>query len=152
VLAVGPYFGHEYGDPKAAPAVATLTAGQLLDRVAAEVDGSNRKQIEEQVRLAKKYGLPLIAYEGGQHLVGVGGAENNAALTALFIAANRNPRMGEITRRHYEHWFAAGGGVYVAFVNVEAPSKSGSWGVLEFQDQPIAEAPKYKALLDVLKK
>ena len=68
------------------------------------------------------------------------------------MAANRHPRMGEITRRHYRNWFAAGGGMYVAFIDVEAPSKVGSWGVLEFQDQPIADAPKYQAIVDVLKK
>jgi hypothetical protein len=151
-LAVAPYFGHEYGSAEAAPGIANLTAPQLLDRVGSEVDGPNRDQMLVQAALARKYGLPLIAYEGGQHLVGVGGAENNPALTALFAAANRHPRMGEITRRHYQNWFAAGGGVYVAFVYAEAPSKVGSWGVLEFQDQPIADAPKYKAILDVLKK
>ena len=151
-LAVAPYFGHEFGQPERAPAVASLTAPQLLDRLAVEVDGANRKLIEAQAALARKYGLQLVAYEGGPHLVGVGGAENNEALTALFIAANRHPRMGEILKRHYRNWFAAGGGVYVAFVYVEAPSKVGSWGVLEFQDQPVADAPKYQAILDVLQK
>ncbi|HEX4589790.1 MAG TPA: hypothetical protein VH120_07665 [Gemmataceae bacterium] len=151
-LAVAPYFGHEFGSPEAAPAVATLTAPELLDRLAVEVDGPNKKQIEAQAALARKYGLPLIAYEGGPHLVGVGGAENNQALTALFVAANRHPRMSEILKRHYQNWFAAGGETYVTFVYVEAPGKSGSWGVLEFQDQPVADAPKYKAILDLLKK
>jgi hypothetical protein len=151
-LAVAPYFGHEFGQPERAPAVATLTAPQLLDRIAVEVDGPNHRQIEAQSALARKYGLQMIAYEGGPHLVGVGGAEDNKPLTALFIAANRHPRMGEVLKRHYRNWFAAGGGPYIAFVYVEAPSKVGAWGVLEFQDQPIAEAPKYQAILDVLKK
>jgi hypothetical protein len=151
-LAVAPYFGHEYGQPEAASGVVNLTAPQLLDRLASEVDGPNRDQMSVQAALARKYGLQLIAYEGGQHLVGVGEAQNNPALAALFAAANRHPRMGEISRRHYQNWFAAGGGVYVAFVYVEGQNKFGSWGVLEFQDQPIADAPKYKAILDVLKK
>jgi hypothetical protein len=151
-LAVAPYFGHEFGRPEAAPAVATLTAPQLLDRLAAEVDGKNRELIQTQVALARKYGLPLIAYEGGQHLAGVGAAANDDALTALFVSANRNPRMGEITRRHYANWFAAGGGLYVAFVFAERPGKFGSWGVLEYQEQPPAEAPKYRAILDMLQK
>src|SRR5262249_33920812 len=99
-VAVAPYFGHDYGQPKSAPAVAGLTVNQLLDRVAAEVDGPHRKMIEAQAALARKYGLPLIAYEGGAHLVGVGGAENNPALTALFVAANRSPRPGEPIRPH----------------------------------------------------
>jgi hypothetical protein len=152
VLAVAPYFGHEFGQPEKAATVATLTVSELLDRVAAEVDGPNRKQMRAQAALAHKYGLQLIAYEGGPHLVGVGGAQNNPALTALFVAANRHPRIGDILKRHYENWFAAGGGVYLTFVYAEAPGKFGSWGVLEFQDQPIADAPKYRAILNLLKK
>jgi hypothetical protein len=151
-LAVAPYFGHEYGQPDTIGTMTNLTAPQLLDRIASEVDGPNREQMAAQAALARKYGLQLIAYEGGPHLVGVGDAQNNQAATALFIAVNRHPRMGEILKRHYENWFAVGGGVYVAFVYVEAPSKVGSWGVLEFQDQPITDAPKYRAILDVLKK
>jgi hypothetical protein len=151
-LAVAPYFGHDFGQPEVAPGLADTTPSQLLDRVAAEVNGPNREKMRSQAALARKYGLQLIAYEGGPHLVGVGGMENNPAVTALFIAANRHPRMRDILKQHYENWFAAGGGVYVAFVYAEAPSRVGSWGVLEFQDQPVADAPKYRAILDVLKK
>lgn len=151
-LAVAPYFGYEFGRPEAAQAVSRLNVEDLLNRVAAEVDGPNRDQIRAQAELARKYGLELIAYEGGQHLAGVLGAENNQAMTALFIAANRSPRMAQISQRHYEHWFAAGGGVYAAFNYVQTPSKWGAWGVLEFQDQPIADAPKYRAILEMLKK
>ena len=60
-LAVAPYFGHVYGQPETARAVANLTVSQLLDRLAAEVDGPNREQMQVQVNLARKYGLPLIA-------------------------------------------------------------------------------------------
>ena len=44
-----------------------------------------------------------MAYAGGQHLVGVGTAANDATLTNLFIAANRHTRMAQI----YEDYFAA---------------------------------------------
>ncbi len=148
-LAVAPYFGNELGDPKSADAVARLTVDQIMDYLTAEVDGPHREHMRAQARLARKYGLELIAYEGGQHLAGYSGAENNEALTALFIAANRSPRMYDLTRRHLEHWFAAGGGMHVAFNYVQGPSKWGSWGVLEYQDQPVSEAPKYRAVLDV---
>lgn len=101
--------------------------------------------------LSREYRLELVAYEGGQHLVGYQGAENLQPLTDLFIAANRHPRMYDLSRRHLNRWFAEGGGLYVGFLYVAAPSQWGSWGVLEYQDQPAEQARKYRAMLDVLK-
>lgn len=150
-LAIAPYFGYEFGNPKTAAKVAGMTTGQLLDALEEEVDGKNREGIRKQAEVAQKYGLELIAYEGGQHLAGTGGAENNEALTRLFIAANRHPRMHDLYRRHLAHWYAAGGGLYVVFSNVGAPSKWGSWGVLEYQDQPVEEAPKYRAVTNFIR-
>jgi hypothetical protein len=151
-VAIAPYFGHRYGDPRNAPAAAALGVDQLLDGLAAEIDGPHRAAIAKYADLARKYGLDLIAYEGGQHLVGVGEAVNLAPLTRLFIAANRHPRMYDLTRRHLHHWFAAGGGLYTGFLYVAAPNKWGSWGVLEYQGQPVSEAHKYRALLDGMKR
>ena len=76
-LAVAPYFGHRFGDPETAPAVAKETVDQLLDELESEVEGENRERIREQARAAAKYHLFLTAYEGGQHLAAFGGAENN---------------------------------------------------------------------------
>lgn len=151
VLAIAPYFGHEFGDPKTADQVREMTVDQLLDNLAVEVDSTNKEVIQKQSRLAKKFGLDLIAYEGGPHLAGVQGAENDQKLTALFVAANRHPRMYDLQRRHLENWFANGGGLYAAFAYVSAPSKWGSWGLLEYQDQPLDQAPKMRAVLDVMK-
>jgi hypothetical protein len=151
-LAVAPYFGYSFGDPKKADQTAKMTPEQLLDALAKEVDGENRELIVKQAKLAQKYKLELIAYEGGQHLAGFGGAENNDALRDLFIAANRSPRMGELYKKHLNHWFDNGGGLYVVFSNVGKPNKWGSWGVLEYQDQPTDKAPKYQALVDFIKK
>lgn len=33
---------------------------------------------------AKRAGLTLVAYEGGQHSVGIGGVENDAAINQIF--------------------------------------------------------------------
>lgn len=148
-LAIAPYFGHEYGDPKAADASTKLTPDRLLDALEKEIDGPNRDLIRKQAQLAGKYGLRLVAYEGGQHLVGHGGAENNAELTKLFQAANRHPRMYDLYRKHLKHWKEEGGDLYVFFNYATAPSKWGSWGLLEYQDQPIAEAHKYRAFVEV---
>jgi hypothetical protein len=149
-LAVAPYFGFDITTEEAARAYAGLTIDQLGDRLQVLIDGEHRNHIREQVKVARRYGLELIAYEGGQHLAGVLEATNNKAMVALFSAANRSPRMYALTTRHLEHWFAEGGGLYVAFNYVYAPTKYGSWGLLEYQDQPLRDAPKYRAILDTL--
>jgi hypothetical protein len=150
-LAVAPYFGYQYGDPKTADDVSKKTAEQLLDALDAEVEGSNRDLIRKQNETARKYQVQLIAYEGGQHLTGVAGAENNEALTSLFIAANRHPRMGTLYKKHFANWFTNGGGLYAVYNSSGTPTKWGSWGVLEYQDQPTDKAPKYQAILEFQK-
>lgn len=151
-LAVAPYFGYEFGDPQVAEKTSKMSLDQLLDALAKEVGGPNRDGIQKQADVARKYKVQLIAYEGGQHLAGFGGAENNQALTDLFIAANRHPRMAELYTKHLTNWFAAGGGLYAVFSNVGKPTKWGSWGVLEYQDQPLDKAPKYRAVVEFAKK
>lgn len=148
VLAVAPYFGHEFGDPKEALRTARLTSDELLKRLDAEVSGKNLEDMRKQAKVAQRFHLQLIAYEGGQHLVGGGGAENNAVLTKLFIAANRDPRMADRYRKHLRNWSEAGGGLYVLYHYVGAPGKWGSWGLLEYQDQPVEDAPKYRAAVE----
>jgi hypothetical protein len=147
-FAVGAYFGYEFGAPKTAGTVSKYTVDDLLDRCEKEIDGTHRELIRRQVAIARKHNLRLIAYEGGQHLVGHGGAENNDALTKLFIAANRHPRMAELYRKQLSHWFGEGGDMFAAFSFAGRPSKWGSWGVLEYQDQPLDAAHKFRALID----
>jgi hypothetical protein len=96
VLGVAPYFGNALGDPKTQDEVAQMTVGQVLDRCAEYIARGN-ETIARQAELAKQHGLRLVAYEGGQHLVGHGGAENNQPLTELFQAANRHPRMKQLS-------------------------------------------------------
>lgn len=147
-LAVAPYFGNQYGDPKTADKVAAMTPDELLDALVKEIDGPNRDLVRKQAELARMYKLRLLAYEGGQHLAGYAGAENHAGLTKLFHAANRHPRMYDLYRRHLKHWADAGGDAYVLFSYAGAYSKWGAWGLLEYQDQPIADAHKYRAFVD----
>jgi len=150
-LAIAPYFGNSLGDPAKQKQNENLSLDQVFAALKEEVEGSNKKLIAEQGKWARKYKLQLVAYEGGQHLVGYGGAENNAKLMNLFIEANRDPRMGELYKTHLKNWFDNGGGLYVVFSFVGKPSKWGSWGVLEAQDQPAEKAPKYKAIVDFAK-
>jgi hypothetical protein len=99
--------------------------------------------------VARRFGVELIAYEGGQHLAGSGGAENDVLLTDLFVSANRSPRMYDLYRKYLANWFAEGGGLFVAFNDVGKPTKWGSWGAWEHRE-PVEDAPKARALLELV--
>jgi hypothetical protein len=98
--------------------------------------------MQTQKKVADKYGLKLVCYEAGQHLVGVGGGEDNEQLTKLFHAANRHPRMGAIYGEYLDTWRSLGGNLMCIFASTGAWSKWGSWGLLEFADQAEKDIPK----------
>jgi hypothetical protein len=91
-----------------------------------------------------------MAYEGGQHLAGHGGAENNDSLTALFHAANRHPGMKDLYTRHLADWNASGGDLFCVFSSMGRYSKWGSWGLLENAAQHPQTVAKYQAIHEYL--
>jgi hypothetical protein len=93
-----------------------------------------------QKTVATSYGLDLIAYEGGQHLAN----SNNAALTTLYIAANRDTRMGTAITTYLTKWQQAGGNFFNFFNDVSPYTKWGSWGALE--NVINTSSPKHNAL------
>ena len=152
-LAIAPYFGGKIGDPKTQDEVSGWSVDHLLDELEGEVNGDNKtKSIAPHAQIARQYGLKLLAYEGGQHLVGRAAAQKNEKLNELFYAANRNPRMAKLYQEHLNNWFAAGGDLYVLYASIGRQSKSGSWGLSEYPGQPIEEAPKYRGVVEFIKK
>jgi hypothetical protein len=147
VLAIAPYFGGGLGSPERADEVAGWSVDRLLFELETEIENDNLRAIQAQMQIAQSHGVELVAYEGGQHLVGYGGAENNERLTELFISANRDPRMGELYRRHLDLWWGAGGGLYALFSSMSAPTKWGSWGLLEFEGSSNS---KWDAIQEIL--
>ena len=149
VLGVAPYFGYALGSPKSQNEVVKMTVDEVLDACAGFIK-KNNETIARQAQLAKGRGLRLVAYEGGQHLVGHGGAENNKALEELFHAANRHPRMRQLYLEYLSCWKDAGGTMMAIFSSMGRYSKWGSWGLMEYHGQPVAEAPKYQAVLEFI--
>jgi hypothetical protein len=95
------------------------------------------------------YNLPFVAYEGGQSLVAVSSADNTQVLS-LYIAANRDTRMGAAYTSALDQWKANGGQVYVLYDDIDAPTLWGEWGALEtFMDpiSPLSSSPsKWQAI------
>lgn len=148
-LAIAPYFGLVY-TPAQIAAEGYPTVEDLMTTVSQHELLSVSSQVEAHRRLADLQGCPLICYEGGQHYVGILDAENDTTLTEILIAANRDPRMGGLYTQYLDLLRDGGVELFANFSYVAEPSKWGSWGVLEYQDQPISEAPKYRALTDWL--
>ncbi|MGL5083807.1 MAG: cellulose-binding protein [Microcoleaceae cyanobacterium] len=106
-------------------------------------------RISKYVDIAEQEDLDLIAYEGGQHLSPRNGMENNPAIVDLFIAANRDPRMGAAYSEYFEVWDElTGDGVFAHFNDVGNYTKWGSWGSRESLYQE--SSPKFDAIQDVI--
>jgi hypothetical protein len=144
-IAIAPYFGNKFGDPKTADKVAAMSVDELLDELKTLI-ADNRKTNETYAAEAKKRNLKLMTYESGQHLVGYNGAQDNEKLTKLFHEANRHPRMKELYLEDLKNWQEIGGSTYCVFSSLGRYTKWGSWGVLEYHDQDPATAPKYQAI------
>lgn len=96
------------------------------------------------------YGLPLIAYEGGQTLLGFPRYMDGSSVVNSYIKANRDSRMGAVYTKALEDWKANGGRTYVLYDDVYPPGEYGEWGLLEsFMDtvSPLSSAPpKWQAV------
>lgn len=147
VYAIAPWFGMELGSPEAMEVVSSMSSEQVLDAVASDA-AQVLGEVESHAQLARRAGVLLAAYEGGQHLVGEFGAEENEQLTALFHSANRDPRMGLVYSEFLAGWRDAGGTLFCPYQLVDRPTRWGSWGLLEYQDQPASDAPKYGAVTE----
>ncbi len=163
-IAIAPYFAGIYGYPSTVSTIETWTQQQpdggltwMFEEInsGAHLGSSGNgftqafRTMDEYAALGSTYGLPIISYEGGQHMVGIGGAENVDAVTALFHATNRDPRMGQAYTHYLDNWRSrTGGGLFMHFNAIGTWSKWGSWGALE--DSTQTSSAKHDALMAYL--
>lgn len=151
-LAVAPYAGGSVAsDIVEQGKKDSINVLQILDLVEKDIGPSVTKSTRDNKKIVDQYGLGLIAYEGGQHLVAYGDASHDEKFVGKLIEAQRLPRMGQIYQQMLDAWYKeSGDGLMVLFNYTEAPTKFGSWGLLESQEQRPEQAPKYKAFMDRL--
>jgi hypothetical protein len=106
------------------------------------------KSIGKQAALTKSFGVDLVAYEGGQHLVDMTTKSDNQHPNDLFYAANRHPQMASIYQQLLMGWKQAGGKLFVHFSSPRIYRKYGSFGTKEYITQPDAQAPKHRAMME----
>jgi hypothetical protein len=137
-IAVAPYVGVQ-GDMDAIDND-SLTAQKLFDWMNAWVDGPVTTWTRDHKRLADAYELKLDSYEAGQSLSYINGKNE-----ALKLAAQDDPRMGEMYKHLITVWTKeSGGGIFGNFALATQKGPWGSWGVLESIDQ--ATSVKYQAV------
>ena len=84
--------------------------------------------------VARQYGLKLLAYEGGQHLLqgfGISGMteQDQATLTTFLSAYVRSPAMADLYDILWTTWGGLGDGPFMQFTDVDQASKWGAWGL-----------------------
>lgn len=133
-------------------AAVTLAARDLRD---GSVSGDARDTLaylidtvlEHHARVAADWGLQLVAYEGGTHVVGLGAALNDETLTEFFTYLNYTPEMGALYDQLLKGWRGAGGGVFMHYYDIGPPGRFGSWGALRHLGD---DNPRWRALRQVM--
>jgi hypothetical protein len=134
-------------DTAEAQRIASMSLDKLFNAVRTTALPTSLVYVKNYRKVANDYGLRLISYEGGQHLVGIDGAQHNAELNILFHAFNRDPRIKDLYLEYLAGWKQAGGELFMHYTDISKPSIWGSFGALEYIAQPRAAAPKFDALL-----
>lgn len=150
-IAIGAYFGGELGTKENIDRVEKMTLDELFRELETVHIPDVLKEVARHVEVGRRYGVPIIAYEGGQHLAAMaadfGDEPLSPKINALFDAANRDPRMGLLYWKLVEGWSRiTGGQLFVHLENCSTVNKNGRWGLLEYLEQPRTQAPKYDAV------
>ncbi len=126
-----------------------LAAQELWD---GSVTGNPSNTLQQEIEvtfpyhaeIAQRWGLDLIMYEGGSHVVGLWPHVEDEELTEFFIHLNYTPEMGALYERLLAGWYAAGGTLFNAFFDVGKPVRYGSWGHLRHNAD---HNPRWEALV-----
>ena len=130
----------------------TSTASTIAKQGDTDSVSAITQMISNQVSVAKEFGVDLYAYEGGQHLkVNFGDPEVSEAkknsLQDLFVAANKDARMGEIYTTLLNEWKKRGGAQFMLFTSPQSFNRYGLFGIKEYINQDRTDAPKYDAAM-----
>ena len=144
VAAVAPYFTIDTDQLYQQYLHGTVDLNTVFSQLHDAVDATMELALANQ-RIAAANGLPLVSYEGGQHLLARPGVvHNDEGFVSLLSQINRDPRMGTLYTYMLNEWSAIGGKTFTFVGDVSPASKWGSWGLQE--NYLDTDAEKYKAV------
>jgi hypothetical protein len=129
-----------------------MTIDQMFDNLLSVGIEKGKELLLKQKSIADEFGVSLIAYEAGQHLVAAPNQWENKEYTAKLIEMNRDPRMYDLYLKMYDVWNEVGGKELVWYSSTGRYTKHGSWGILESTAQDPLSSPKYRAIKEILRK
>ncbi|MCE1230158.1 MAG: hypothetical protein LWX11_11815, partial [Firmicutes bacterium] len=159
VLAITNYFGygtqsdvfslHSFGN---APGV---WPAELYDKTRLIVERNlldTQKSWVSNRAVAQGAGVPLVAYEGGQHMLALGYGDWNNPQHADYMrflqSFQRSPQMESLYRQHYALWAASGAQAPSLFVDLGTWGFFGYWGAKELITDTVDTSHKWKAFVD----
>lgn len=106
--------------------------------------------MKTSMKLADDYGLPLLAYEAGQHLIRYDRPHKvtDPKLLDFFMRANQDPRMKRAYQRYLQAWEQNGGKTLMHFYGIGKPSREDFFGMLSSPKQ--THSAKYDAMLQYM--
>lgn len=109
-----------------------------------------KDQLYSNKKLADKYRLQMVAYEGGQHLIRYDPPHTvkDPAVLNLFMSVQKDPRMRQAYQQYLNAWSQGGGGLMLHFYGIGQPEPKNFFGMLDHLKQ--ATTPKFQALMDYL--
>ena len=166
--AIGPYFGDYIARKEHRETVKSWLSDPDggLNRLFTEIESGGQvdkdtgggsialtmnQYVKQNVQLAQKYGLPLMAYEAGQHLIRFDPPHTvkDPAVLNLFMSAQKHPRMRDAYNRYLQAWNQeTRGGLMVHYYGIGKPTPKNFFSMLDHSRQP--STPKYQALMDYL--
>ena len=116
---------------------------------------STLNKIAVQAKMASKYNLKLLSYEGGQHLTIMGDMgnldeANKQRLRLLFKKANRDPRMKQRYETLLNGWkdlSDEGTTLFTLYTLPQSFYRFGNWGIKEHLNKSRKESPKYDGVM-----
>ena len=142
-LATAPYFGSDGANFAAAPGRARIDA--IFARGPQIVDEAIRYALAAK-SVANKYGLRYGSYEGGPSFMSF-----RVDIREDMVAINSDPRMHDLYALFLRRWKAEIGDLFVSYNSVSGPSVGGNWGHRLYSGQPLADAPKARAITEAAK-
>ncbi|MDB5581790.1 MAG: hypothetical protein JWR80_6966 [Bradyrhizobium sp.] len=136
-LAIAPYFGPVGGK---FPEGLDVTE-YLLSHGDEYIDSAVRHGRDSKA-IADRFHLRLITYEGGPAYVSF-----RPRLAAAFAKAEQDPRMYGIYTKFLGRWRDEVGGLFMPYDTINT-----RFGHLLYTGQPLAQAPKMRALLDFIER
>ena len=125
------------------------TPDQIFAFLNKYIDTNLNNQFKATDALAQQYGVPMLAYEGGQALRNFNPALNSIINAAAKTYAETDPRMAQVIQHLVNIWQADGGRDFNFFAFVEPPGNYGSWGQLDAINLP--GSPKWDTIVGLIK-